>query len=114
MFTIRDGEISEIENFDLYSEENEGDEIIVVEHDGQIVGYAQYNSGRDDAQIFFMESTIKGCGRAIIDWFKGWCFEVTAVNAVETAQPFYAHMGFVPNGGTGYTGQINMTWWDEE
>ncbi len=110
---IRNGEISEIENFPLFSEENDGNEIIVVEQDGEIVGYAQYNSGRSDAEIFFMESNAKGCGRAIIDWFKAEFEEVTAVNAVETARPFYAHMGFENNGGTGYVGQINMTWWAE-
>jgi hypothetical protein len=48
---IRQGQISEIENFPLFDESNEGEEIIVVECDGEIVGYAQYNSSRDDAEI---------------------------------------------------------------
>lgn len=110
---IRTGTISEIENFPLYNEDNAGEEIIVAEHDGQIVGYAQFNSGRDDVEIFFMESTMKGTGRAIIEYFQNEYFEVTAVNAIETAQGFYARMGFEENGSTGYSGQINMTWWAE-
>lgn len=110
---IRTGTISEIEKFPLYSEENDGEELIVAEHDGKIVGYAQFDSGRDDVQIYFMESMMKGTGRAIIEHFQSEYFEVTAVNAIETAQGFYTRMGFEKNGGTGYAGQINMTWWNE-
>ncbi len=113
---IRTGTINEVSNFPLYNEDNDGDEIIVVEDEsGEIVGYAQYNEGRDDVEIFFMEAAQpgSGVGRAIIDWFKADYFQITAVNAIETARPFYARMGFEENGGTGWAGQVNMTWWNE-
>lgn len=112
---IRHGEISEIENFPLYDEANEGEEIIVVESsDNEIVGYAQFNSGRSDARIYFMESNVRGCGRAIMEWFQREFDEVWAVNAVETAQPFYAHFGFEMAGGNGWAGQVDMVWYAEE
>ena len=112
---IRPGTVSEIENFPLYDEANEGSEIIVVEKDGNVVGYAQFNEGYDDAEIFFMEAVQpgNGIGKAMIEWFKSQYIEITAVNAIETARPFYARMGFEENGGTGWAGQVNMTWWSE-
>lgn len=113
MFSIRPGEISEIEKFQLFDEANEGDEVIVVERDGQIVGYAQFVSGYSDARIYFMESEAKGAGRAIIEWFQAEFIEVWACNAVETAQPFYAHFGFEPAGGNGWANQVDMVWYAE-
>lgn len=114
MFNIRYGDKSEIESFPLFSEENEGEEIVVVEQGGEMVGYAQFNSGRSDARIFFMESNVRGCGRAIMEWFQGEFGEVWAMNAVKTAQPFYSHFGFESAGSNGYSGQIDMVWYSEE
>lgn len=111
---IRQAEISEIENFPLFDSENDGENVIVVEHDGAIVGYAQYNNGYDDAIIYFMESNMKGVGRAIIEWFQANYEMVTAHNAVETARPFYAHFGFDDVQSNGWAGQVDMTWYAEE
>ena len=82
---IRHGEISEIENFQLFSADNQGDDVVVAEIDGTIVGYMQINEGASDATIFFMESTMKGVGGALIDWLKGRCSYIVADNAVESA-----------------------------
>jgi len=111
---IRQADRSEIEHFQLYDADNAGEEFIVVEHNDEIVGYAQYNSGREDAQIFFMESNIKGAGRAMIEWFQSEFVEIGAMNAVETARPFYAHFGFNDVRKNGWAGQVDMFWYLEE
>jgi len=79
MMKIRQGSIKEIENFQLYNEDNKGSDIIVVEDNCAIVGYAQFNDGYDDAEIFFMEAEKPGVGigRMIIDWFKSQYSEIT-------------------------------------
>ena len=108
---IRTAERSEVENFQLFSDDNAGDEFIVVEHDGEIVAYAQYSSGYSDAQIFFMESNMKGAGRAMIEWFQNEYQEVGAMNAVKTAQPFYAKFGFDDVRKNRWAGQVDMFWY---
>jgi hypothetical protein len=110
---IRTADRSEIEFFQLYDADNAGNEFIVVEHEGEIVAYAQYNSGYSDAQIFFMESNMKGAGRAMIEWFQSNFEEVGAMNAVETARPFYAHFGFDDVRTNGWAGQVDMFWYAE-
>ena len=110
---IRTADRSEVEHFQLYDADNAGDEFIVVEHDGQIVGFAQFISGYSDAQIFFMESNMKGAGRAMIEWFQSNFEEVGAMNAVETARPFYAHFGFDDVRTNGWAGQVDMFWYAE-
>ena len=111
---IRNAERTEVEHFQLYNEDNDGSEFIVVEDAGEIVGYAQFNSGVEDARIFFMESNVKGAGRAMIEWFQSEFVEVGAMNAVETAQGFYKHMGFADVRKNGYAGQVDMFWYGEE
>lgn len=114
MFSIRTGDKSEIEQFPLFDDANEGDEVIVVEQDGVIVGYAQFVSGREDARIYFMESNVRGAGRAMMEWFQSEFAEVWACNAIETAQPFYSHFGFEKSGrGNGWAGQVDMVWYAE-
>ncbi len=107
---IRFGEISEIENFPLFSEENEGSDVVVAESDGEIIGYMQINEGADDATVFFMESTVKGAGSALLNWLKARCSYIVANNVVATAEGFYARMGFERAGGNGYANQFNMAW----
>lgn len=108
---IRHGEISEIEQFQLFSVDNQGDDVVVAEIDGTIVGYMQINEGVSDATIYFMESTVKGVGSALIDWLKSRCDYIVADNAIESAQGFYGKMGFtVASFSTGYSGQICMEW----
>ena len=111
---IRTAEREEVEKFQLYSEENAGEEFIVVEHDGEIVAYAQFNSGYSDAQIFFMESNMKGAGRMMIEYFQENFVEVGAMNAVETARPFYEKFGFSDIRSNGWAGQVDMFWYAEE
>jgi N-acetylglutamate synthase-like GNAT family acetyltransferase len=108
---IREADRSEIENFPLYNEDNDGNEFIVVEHEGEIVAYAQYNSGYSDAQIFFMESNMKGAGQMMIKYFQANYEEVGAINAVPTAQPFYAKFGFDDVRKNGWAGQVDMFWY---
>ena len=110
---IRTADRSEVEHFQLYDADNAGDEFIVVEHDGQIVGFAQFDSGYSDAQIFFMESDMSGAGRAMIEWFQENFQEVGAMNAVETARPFYAKFGFDDVRSNGWAGQVDMFWYAE-
>ncbi len=108
---IRFGEISEIEKFPLFSEENEGNDIVVAESDaGEIIGYMQMNEGADDAVVFFMESTVKGTGSALLNWLKGRCGYIVANNVINTAEGFYVRMGFERVGGNGYADQFNMAW----
>ena len=110
---IREADRSEIEFFQLYDADNAGNEFIVVEHEGEIVAYAQYDSGYSDAQIFFMESNMRGAGRAMIEWFQVNFEEVGAMNAVETARAFYAHFGFNDVRKNGWAGQVDMFWYAE-
>lgn len=109
---IREGQRSEVEKFQLFDEANAGSEFLVVEHDGRLVGYAQYDGGRDDATIHFMESEIAGGGRAMMEWFQANYEHLVAVSVVETAEGFYAHFGFQRAGDDGYDG-FNMEWWAE-
>lgn len=111
---VRTADRSEIEHFQLYDADNAGNEFIVVESEGTIVGYAQFNSGREDAQIFFMESNAKGAGRTMIEWFQSEFVEVGAMNAVETARSFYAKFGFNDVRANGWAGQVDMFWYSEE
>ncbi|MBK8772614.1 MAG: GNAT family N-acetyltransferase [Rhizobiales bacterium] len=114
MMNIRTADRSEVEKFQLYSSDNAGEEFIVVEQNAEIVGYAQFNSGREDAQIFFMESNATGAGRAMIEWFQSEFVEVGAMNAVETARSFYAKFGFNDVRSNGWAGQVDMFWYAEE
>ena len=110
---IRNAERAEVEKFNLYNEDNMGSEFIVVEQDGQTVGFAQFDSGRDDVTVYFMESEAKGAGRAMIEYFQSEFVEVVANDAIETAQGFYTHFGFEATGPRQFDGRMNMTWWAE-
>ena len=111
---IRQAERAEIEKFNLYHEDNIGTEFIVVENDGAIVGFAQFDSGYDDCTIYFMESEVPGAGRAMMEYFQGEYVEIFANEAITTAQGFYAHFGFEQTGeNLPFDGRCNMTWWAE-
>ncbi len=109
---IRPGTTSEIEKFQLFNEDNDGSEIVVVEDGGWVVAYAQYNDLGSDCHLCFMESEQKGCGRALIEWLKGQYEHIVAVNVEKTARGFYEKMGFVDAGRDGWGG-FNMEWWEE-
>lgn len=110
---IRTAERAEVEKFQLYNEDNAGNEFIVVESGDDIVGFAQYDSGYDDCIVYFMESEAQGAGRAMIEYFQGEFVEVVANDAIDTAQGFYLHFGFEQTGPKGFDGRMNMTWWAE-
>lgn len=110
---IRNADVNEVAKFNLYDENNMGNEFIVVEQDGEIVGFAQFDSGRDDVTVYFMESEAKGAGRAMIEYFQSEYVEIVANDAIDTAQGFYAHFGFEQSGPKGFDGRMNMTWWAE-
>ena len=111
MFNIRFGEISEVEGFQLFDSENQGDDVVVAEKGGEVVGYMQINEGQDDAVVYFMESNEKGAGSAMLDWLKQRCEYILAHNVVDTAAGFYEKQGFVKsNVSTGYARQICMEW----
>lgn len=104
---IRQGTVSEIENFQLFNEDNDGDTITVIERNGEVVAYAQHT----DSTIYFIESEARGAGTELVEWFKGEYDYLEAVNVEETAKGFYAKMGFGFSREDGYGGE---TWtWEE-
>ena len=110
---IRTAERSEVKAFQLYDADNAGDCFIVVEHDGELVGFAQYENWSDEAKVFFMESNMRGAGRAMVEWFQANFEIVVAMNVVKEAQPFYAHFGFDDVQKNGWAGQVDMFWYSE-
>ena len=110
---IRTGTKDEITNFQLYCEENDGDDILVAEVEGKVVGYVQYTTG-EELSIYFIESEHKGAGTALIAALKEDNWHLVAVNVEKTATGFYEKMGFEMAGGNGWAGQFNMEWYDED
>jgi hypothetical protein len=103
--TIRTGTSSEIENFQLYDETNDGESITVVEVAGQIVAYAQHTDG----DIYFLESEAKGAGRALVEWFQGEYSYLVAKSVEKSAEGFWSKMGFQSAGRDGFGGE-NWDW----
>lgn len=103
---IRTGTVNEIENFQLFDDANDGDEITVVENNGQVVAYAQHTDG----EIYFLESEMKGAGRELVDWFKGEYDYLVAHSVEETAKGFWSKMGFSLYRADGFGGED----WDYE
>jgi hypothetical protein len=106
---IRNGTASEIKEFDLYNEDNDGDEILVAVENGIIVAYVQFT----DEILYFIESNLKGAGSALISELKDRLDHIVAWNVEKTAQGFYEKMGFEKTGSNGYMGQFNMEWWTD-
>ena len=104
---IRNGTASEIKEFDLYNEDNDGDEILVAVENGIIVAYVQFT----DEILYFIESDLKGAGSALISELKDRLDHIVAWNVEKTAKGFYEKMGFEKTGSNGYMGQFNMEWW---
>lgn len=103
---IRPGTISEIEKFQLYDEANDGEQITVVERDGQVVAYAQHTDG----DIYFLESEAKGAGRLLVDWLKSEYDYLVAKSVEPTAAGFWQKMGFQFGKTDGFGGED----WDWE
>ena len=98
--TVRYGDAKEIstEVFGLYDADNEGEDIIIAESDGQIVGYAQATGN----MIFFLESNYKGAGRAIVEWMESRTDELIADNVTGVSKGFWTRMGFESRGRNQY------------
>lgn len=103
---IRTGQISEIEKFALYNEDNAGEEILVVESAGAVVAYAQATDGN----IYFLESIVKGAGSALVEYLKAREVYLVAKSVEPTAEGFWSKMGFQFAAKDGYGGQD----WDWE
>lgn len=105
-FTIREGNIEEVRAFQLWDENNQGDEILVAEADGVVVGFAQ----KSGAYVYMVESDVKGAGRALVEFIQAehgdW---VLADNVLPSAVGFWEAMGFWP---CAYGG--SMEWYPEE
>jgi len=107
---IRYGQRAEIESFDLFDENNDGDEIIVACDNGAVVGYAQFTGCR----LHFIESNMPGAGSALINWLKSENDYIEAVNVETTAAGFYDKMGFERNDQSSWGGCFNMDWYEDE
>lgn len=108
---IREGDIEEIEGFQLFNEGNEGDEILVLEVEGKVVAYAQHTGYE---QLYFLESEIKGGGSALIEEMKSYSYEIHAHNVEKTAVGFYEKMGFVPQESGWFSYGLKMSWYEEK
>lgn len=108
---IRNGDTSEVQNFDLYNEENEGNSITVVEDGGRVVAFAQHTG----TTIYMIESAVneKGYARALVEHIRNGADYAAADNVGEGCAAFWARMGFQPEGKNGY-GQPVWTWYEEE
>lgn len=106
MFTIRHGERREIEGFQLFDDNNLGDEIIVAENSTGVVAYAQV----EGVDIFFLESNVQGAGRALVEHLKERHSYLRARSIVPSAQGFWEKMGFMFLSSDGYGGED----WDWE
>lgn len=99
MYIIRQGTTDEIEHFQLFNENNEGDEIVVAELNGEVIGFAQYSG----AYIYFVESNHKGAGRALVEYIiddvGGNWFQ--ACNVCPESAGFWTKLGFVRGDATG-------------
>lgn len=93
---IRRANRDEIVHFNLYHEDNQGTEFIVVERENNIVGFAQFDEGYTDATIHFIEaeSSGKGVQYEIISWFQENFTELTTTNTNPHCQKFLINRGF--------------------
>lgn len=116
---IREGDRNKIENFPLYNEDNEGDEILVAVVDGQVAGYLQYSG----CTLYFLEVAPEfqgqGIGSALLAALKADTDYLIALQAVPTAIGFYEKQGFIKSArpiseysyGAGYA---DLEWFAEE
>lgn len=106
---IRRGEAHEIQKFGLYSPDNEGVNITVVEVDGAVVAFAQHSG----TTIYILESEHRGAGRALVEYIIDGADYAAAVNVTGVSEGFWAKLGFEPEGCDGY-GQPVWTWYRED
>lgn len=111
---IRKGETSEVEKFQLWDSNNTGSEIIVVERDGEVVGFAQFDEGVNDATIHFIEANDsgKGIGSEMISWFQENFSELTTTNTNPHCQKWLESKGFEVEK-RNRLGSAIMKWWND-
>lgn len=99
MVTIREGYEEEVQHFQLWNDDNDGETLLVAVLNGEIVGFALHTG----PEIYFVESNVKGAGRALVeyiiadvggDWFQ-------ARNVSRQSVGFWEKMGFVQGTATG-------------
>ena len=107
--TIRSGNGSELTNFALVNEGNEG-EITVLEVDGIVVAFAQHTG----TTIFMLESAQagKGYAKALVEAILDGADYAAADNVSAGCAGFWAKMGFEPEGKNAF-GQPVWTWYPE-
>lgn len=103
---IRAGQTNEIEAFQLFNEDNEGEEILVVEQGGKVTAYAQVTG----ENIYFLESESSGAGSTLVDYLKDREGYLVAKSVEETAKGFWQKMGFKFMAADGFGGED----WDWE
>jgi hypothetical protein len=87
---IREGSISDVEQFAHFSAEDTDGTFTVAELNGQVVGFMQ----RAGSTVYNVESNEAGVGSALINWLKERFDCVTADNVQKTAEGFWSKMGF--------------------
>lgn len=111
--TIRYASSEEIENLEwvsLWNEDNDGDDILVVEAQGQIVAWAQVTG----STIYFVESIGGGAGTALVDHLKAEYGYLVADNVKGDSAGYWAKMGFQPQTSRSWSGSKNWEWEAEE
>ena len=112
---VRRAEQSEVTKFQLWDEENAGNDFVVVERNGEIVGFAQFDEGNTDATIHFMEAidSGKGIGSELVGWFQSQFEELTTTNTNPHCQKFLEAKGFEAVGKKDWQGNCRMNWFVE-
>lgn len=89
---VRYGSKSEIDQdkFQLFTDENEGDTIVIAETENGVVGFAQLLG----EEIGFIESNEKGAGKAMVEFLKADYDHLVADRTDDISQGFWKKMGF--------------------
>lgn len=108
---IRRGGTDEVQGFDLWSSENQGSTITVVEDDGRVVAFAQH----DGTTIYMVESAEagKGYARALVEHIIDGADYAAADNVGAGCAGFWSRLGFEPEAKNAF-GQPVWTWYPEE
>ena len=107
---IRTGDASEVQDFALFDEENEG-EITVLEVDGEVVAFAQHNG----TTVYMIECAVEGKGyaRTLIESILNGADYAAADNVVKASEGFWTRMGFQYESRNHY-GQPVWVWYPAE
>ncbi len=110
MFSIREGNATEVEGFQLWNEDNEGNMILVAENEqGEVVAFAQMTG----CTIFFLESVEKGAGRALVEYLQEDFDHLIADHTDQISAGFWQRMGFQRMQASMFVSGDNFEWWAE-